>query len=219
MTPADALALAMTKGLDLVEVAPTSVPPVCRILDYGKYIYEQNKKQHEAKKKQRHIHVKEVKFRPKTDEHDYEFKRNHIERFLKHGDKVKVSIMFRGREMQHLDYGRRILDRVCQELDGLGIIESSPRVEGHFMSMIMSPKKGAAAPEKPKAAAPPAEKKAKTAAAEGAAPGKAATAARAARPAGETRPPGGAPAKRVKEQPPAKPGAGESGGAGETESR
>jgi len=154
LTPGDALALAQSRGLDLVEVAPTSVPPVCRILDYGKYIYEQNKKQHEAKKKQRHIHVKEVKFRPKTDEHDYEFKRNHIERFLKHGDKVKVSIMFRGRELQHLDYGRRILDRVSAELDGLGIIEASPRVEGHFMSMIMAPKKGVVVPEKPARAAP-----------------------------------------------------------------
>ncbi len=149
MTPADALALAQTKGLDLVEVAPNSVPPVCRILDYGKYVYEQNKKQHEAKKKQRHIHVKEVKFRPKTDEHDYEFKRNHIVKFLVHGDKVKVSIMFRGREMQHLEYGRRILDRIQNELDGTGIVETPPRVEGHFMSMIMAPKKGVAAAEKP----------------------------------------------------------------------
>jgi translation initiation factor IF-3 len=154
MTPADALSLAQTRGLDLVEVAPTSVPPVCRILDYGRYVYEQNKKQHEAKKKQRHIHVKEVKFRPKTDEHDYEFKRKHIERFLKHGDKVKVSIMFRGREMQHMSYGRRILDRVCAELDGLGIVETPPRVEGHFMSLIMAPKKGAVAAEKSARPAP-----------------------------------------------------------------
>lgn len=159
MNPADALSLAQSKGLDLVEVAPNSAPPVCRILDYGKFIYEQNKKQHEAKKKQRHIHVKEVKFRPKTDEHDYEFKRNHIDRFLKHGDKVKVSIMFRGREMQHLDYGRRILDRVRAELEGVGVIETMPRVEGHFMSMIMSPKKGVAPAEKPPAAKPAAAKR------------------------------------------------------------
>lgn len=159
MTPADAFALAQSKGLDLVEVAPNSAPPVCRILDYGKYVYEQNKKQHDAKKKQRHIHVKEVKFRPKTEEHDYEFKRNHIERFLKHGDKVKVSIMFRGREMQHLDFGRRILVRVMQELDGVGIVEASPRVEGHFMSMILSPKKGVVV-EKPAPKAPPARSKA-----------------------------------------------------------
>ncbi|MBI3448310.1 MAG: translation initiation factor IF-3 [Acidobacteria bacterium] len=151
MTPADALSLAQSKGLDLVEVAPTSVPPVCRILDYGKYIYEQNKKQHDAKKKQKHVHVKEVKFRPKTEEHDYEFKRNHIARFLKQGDKVKVSIMFRGREMQHLDYGKRILDRVIVELEGIAIIEAHPRVEGHFMSMFLAPKKGLV-PEKP---APP----------------------------------------------------------------
>jgi len=152
MTPSDALALAVTRGLDLVEVAPNSTPPVCRILDYGKYVYELNKKQHDAKKKQRHIQVKEVKFRPKTEEHDYEFKRNHIERFLKHGDKVKVAIMFRGREKQYLDRGRRILDRVQSELDGIGIVETHPRVEGNFMSMIMAPKKGAVvekAPPKP----------------------------------------------------------------------
>ena len=152
MAPQAALELAQSKGLDLVEVAPNSAPPVCRILDYGKYVYEQNKKQHDAKKKQRHIHVKEVKFRPKTEEHDYEFKRNHIDRFLKHGDKVKVSIMFRGREMQHLVYGRRILDRVILELDGVCIVEASPRVEGHFMSMILSPKKGVVV-EKPPAKA------------------------------------------------------------------
>src|SRR5262245_6647456 len=184
MTPMDALALAQTRGLDLVEVAPTSVPPVCRILDYGKYVYEQNKKQHEAKKKQRHIHVKEVKFRPKTEEHDYDFKRKHIERFLKQGDKVKVSIMFRGREMQHLEYGRRILDRVCKELDGIGIVETPPRVEGHVMSMIRSPKKGAVAAEKPAARAAGAQSQDRPAAAKPAEK-------RAAKPAGGESPTGG----------------------------
>jgi translation initiation factor IF-3 len=142
MTPDDAIAEAQGKGLDLVEVAPTSVPPVCRMLDYGKYIYELNKKQQEAKKKQRHIHLKEVKFRPKTDVHDYNFKKNHIERFLRQGDKVKVVIMFRGREMQYLDRGRRILDKVRDELAEISVIEFHPRVEGRFMTMIMSAKKG-----------------------------------------------------------------------------
>ncbi len=148
MTPDAALALAQEKGYDLVEVAPTSVPPVCRILDYGKFIYEQNKKQQEAKKKQKNIHLKEVKFRPKTDEHDYDFKKKHIVRFLNHGDKVKVVIMFRGRERQYLDRGRTILNRVAKELEGVGIVESPPRFEGHFMSMIMSAKKTAGG-EKP----------------------------------------------------------------------
>ena len=160
MTPEAALAVALERGLDLVEVAPTSVPPVCRILDYGKYIYEQNKKQQEARKKARHIHLKEVKFRPKTDEHDYEFKKNHIVRFLNHGDKVKVVIMFRGREKQYLDRGRVILNRVAKELEGVGIVESPPRFEGHFMSMIMSAKKSAAS-EKPVKAAKPAAAAAK----------------------------------------------------------
>ncbi|HXI02234.1 MAG TPA: translation initiation factor IF-3 [Candidatus Saccharimonadales bacterium] len=149
MSPDAALEVARQRGLDLVEVAPTSAPPVCRILDYGKFIYEQNKKQQEARKKARHIHLKEVKFRPKTDEHDYEFKKNHIVRFLNHGDKVKVVIMFRGRERQYLDRGRKILDRVAKELQEVGIVESPPKYEGHFMSMIMSAKKGATAGEKP----------------------------------------------------------------------
>jgi translation initiation factor IF-3 len=147
MTPEAALEIAQEKGLDLVEVAPTSTPPVCRILDYGKYIYEQNKKHHEAHKKQRQVHLKEVKFRPKTHDHDYEFKKKHIVRFLNQGDKVKVVIMFRGRERQYLDRGRKILERVRDELEGIGIVESPPRYEGHFMSMIMSAKKGAG--EKP----------------------------------------------------------------------
>ncbi len=156
MTPDAALALAQERGYDLVEVAPTSVPPVCRILDYGKFIYEQNKKQQEARKKQRNVHLKEVKFRPKTDEHDYDFKKKHIVRFLNHGDKVKVVIMFRGRERQYLDRGRVILDRVAKELAEIGVVESPPRFEGHFMSMIMSAKRtaGSAAPP----ARPPAGK-------------------------------------------------------------
>jgi translation initiation factor IF-3 len=156
MTPEAALEVAKERGLDLVEVAPTSTPPVCRILDYGKYIYEQNKKQQEARKKQRNVHLKEVKFRPKTDDHDYEFKKNHIVRFLNHGDKVKVVIMFRGRERQYLDRGRVILNRVAKELSEIGVVESPPRYEGHFMSMIMSGKKGGAA-EKPARPSTPAK--------------------------------------------------------------
>ena len=141
MTPAAALELAQDKGLDLVEVAPQSAPPVCRILDYGKYLYQQNKKNHDAKKKQKLIHVKEVKFRPKTEEHDYQFKKKHIERFLNDGDKVKATIMFRGREMAHPDYGRRILDRLRTELAEIAIVENEPRREGRFMFMILGTKK------------------------------------------------------------------------------
>ncbi len=141
MTPEAALAVAVTRGLDLVEVAPQAAPPVCRILDYGKYIYQMNKKQHEARRKQKQIHVKEVKFRPKTEEHDYQFKKKHIERFLSDGDKVKASVMFRGREMAHLDYGRRILERLKQELVDKCIVESDARLEGRFMSMLLGAKR------------------------------------------------------------------------------
>ena len=141
MTPQAALALALEKGLDLVEVAPMSAPPVCRILDYGKYLYQLNKKQHDAKKKQKLIQVKEVKFRPKTEEHDYQFKKKHIERFLSAGDKVKASVMFRGREMAHPDFGRHILERLKQELAERVLVEADTRMEGRFMFMILGPKK------------------------------------------------------------------------------
>jgi len=141
MTPQAALALAQEKGLDLVEVAPQSAPPVCRILDYGKYLYQQSKKQHDAKKKQKQIQIKEVKFRPKTEEHDYQFKMKHIRRFLEEGDKVKATIMFRGREMAHPSYGRHILDRLKQDLAELAVVENDARMEGRFMYMILSSKK------------------------------------------------------------------------------
>jgi len=141
MTPQAALALAQEKGLDLVEVAPQSTPPVCRILDYGKYLYQQSKKLHDAKKKQKSVQIKEVKFRPKTEEHDYLFKRKHIERFLGEGDKVKATVMFRGREMAHPSYGRHILDRLKQDLADLAIVENDARMEGRFMFMILSSKK------------------------------------------------------------------------------
>lgn len=141
MTPQAALARAQEKGLDLVEVAPQSVPPVCRILDYGKYLYQQNKKLHDAKKKQKQIQLKEVKFRPKTEEHDYQFKKKHIERFLDEGDKVKATVMFRGREMAHPSYGRHILDRLKHDLAEQAVVENDARMEGRFMFMILSGKK------------------------------------------------------------------------------
>lgn len=135
-----ALALAEEKGLDLVEIAPASKPPVCKIMNHGKYMYEKKKKDHEAKKKQKHIQVKEVKFRPKTDEHDYQFKKNHIKRFFGDGDKVKVCVVFRGREIIHPDIGKSILERLVSELQEEGVVEVSPRLEGNMMTMFMTPK-------------------------------------------------------------------------------
>ncbi len=151
MPPEQALRLAQEQGLDLVEVSPDAAPPVCRILDYGKYRYQLNKKAQEAKKKQRVIQVKEVKFRPKTDEHDYEFKRNNIIRFLSKGKKVKATVIFRGRENQHRDIGYRILARIRQEIGEFGVVESEPRQEGPFLDMILAPKKWTATPALPTA--------------------------------------------------------------------
>src|SRR5262245_12417578 len=141
MSPDQALKAAMEGGLDLVEVSPDAVPPVCRILDYGKYRYQLNKKAQEAKKKQKIIQVKEVKFRPKTDEHDYDFKKNNIIRFLSKGKKVKATVIFRGRENMHRDIGYRILSRLRQEVGEFGIVETEPRQEGPFLDMILAPKK------------------------------------------------------------------------------
>ena len=141
MPPEQALRLAIESGLDLVEVSPESTPPVCRILDYGKYRYSLNKKAQEARKKQRVIQVKEVKFRPKTDEHDYEFKKNNIIRFLNRGKKVKATVIFRGRENMHRDIGYRILERIRMEVVEHGLVESEPRQEGPFLDMIIAPKK------------------------------------------------------------------------------
>src|SRR6478736_4719243 len=126
MAPPQALVLARTKGLDLVEISPTAVPPVCRIMDFGKYQYEQQKRARAAKKHQKVIDVKEIKFRPKVDEHDYQFKKKHIERFLADGDKVKATIFFRGRENAHPEIGRRILDRLMEDLDTMAVAESAP---------------------------------------------------------------------------------------------
>jgi len=142
MPPLQALRIAEERGLDLVEVAPTATPPVCRIMDYGKYLYQMNKKLHEAKKHQKNITVKEVKFRPNTDEHDYEFKKNHIIRFLKQGDKVKAAVFFRGREIVHQGIGRALLDRLVEELSEIGAVEARPKMEGPNLIAIFAPKPG-----------------------------------------------------------------------------
>ena len=135
----DALVKARELGLDLVEVAPTSRPPVCRIMDYGRYKYEQSKKSKQARKKQHQVKVKEIKMRPKIETHDYDFKKKHIIEFLEEGEKVKVTLQFRGREMAHTDLGRKILDRLAKELEDLAKVESAPRQEGRIMVMMLMP--------------------------------------------------------------------------------
>ncbi|UCD65258.1 MAG: translation initiation factor IF-3 [Candidatus Zixiibacteriota bacterium] len=141
IVPTDqALQRAEEYGLDLVEVAPTSRPPVCRILDYGKFKYELSKKDRLAKKKQHSFHLKEMRYRPKIDEHDFNFKTRHVREFLESGSKVKVFVMFRGREMAHTEYGRKILDRVAEELKDISLIENEPKLEGRTMAMILGPK-------------------------------------------------------------------------------
>jgi len=158
MSPQQALAIARQKALDLVEVAPMAQPPVCRIMDFGKYQYQEQKRTREARKHQKIIEVKEIKFRPKVDEHDYQFKKKHIERFLAEGDKVKATIFFRGREIAHPEIGRRILERLIQELGEVAIAESMPRMEGNTMSTILTHRPGSGRPAAPKPApqAPPA---------------------------------------------------------------
>jgi translation initiation factor IF-3 len=143
MAPQQALAIARQKGLDLVEISATAVPPVCRIMDYGKYQYQEQKRARQAKKHQKIIEVKEIKFRPKVDEHDYQFKKKHIERFLAEGDKVKATIFFRGREMAHPEIGRRILERLIDELADVAVPENNPRQEGNQMHTILARKPGA----------------------------------------------------------------------------
>jgi translation initiation factor IF-3 len=155
MPPQQALALAKTKNLDLVEVAATATPPVCRIMDFGKYQYQEQKRQREARKHQKVTEVKEIKFRPKVDEHDYQFKKKHIQRFLADGDKVKATIFFRGREMAHPEIGRRILERLLDELVDEAIAENMPRKEGNTMHVILARKPGWKPPKAaPKPAAP-----------------------------------------------------------------
>lgn len=135
----EALDEARERGFDLVEVAPTAKPPVCRIMDYGKYLYQQKKRAHESKKHQRIIQIKEIKFRPKIDEHDYNFKKNHIIRFLKEGNHVKVVVMYRGREIVHKELGEKILLRVMDELAELAKVEKSMAMEGRNHTVILSP--------------------------------------------------------------------------------
>jgi translation initiation factor IF-3 len=146
MPPRQALAIAREKGLDLVEVSATASPPVCRIMDFGRYQYLEQKRARQAKKHQKTIEVKEIKFRPKVDEHDYQFKKKHIERFLADGDKVKATVFFRGREIAHPEIGRRILERLVQELSEVAVAESIPRMEGNTMHTILAQRSGGKKP-------------------------------------------------------------------------
>ncbi|MGD8785741.1 MAG: translation initiation factor IF-3 [Thioalkalispiraceae bacterium] len=141
MTVDKAQELAYEADLDLVEISPEADPPVCRIMDYGKFLFEQSKKKHAAKKKQKIIHVKEVKFRPGTEEQDYQVKLRNLTRFLKNGDKAKVTLRFRGREMAHMELGRQLLERVEKDLEELGTVEQYPKMEGRQMVMVIAPKK------------------------------------------------------------------------------
>ena len=155
----EALQTAQTLNLDLVEIAPEARPPVCRIMNYGKYRYEQSKKVREAKKKQTVIQIKEMKIRPKTDEHDFQFKARHVERFLRDGNKAKIILMFRGREMVHQELGKRQLDKLADALKEIALIEQPARLEGRNMVMILAPRpegRGGARGE-PRRPTPPAQ--------------------------------------------------------------
>lgn len=158
-TPA-AVRKAQDMGLDLILIAPTAEPPVAKAMDYGQWQYENKKKQHEAKKKQHVIQVKELKFRPNTDDHDYDFKKNHAIRFLKEGNRVKAVVQFRGREIAHVDLGQKLLLRFAEDIREFGQVEGTPRLEGRSFHVIISPVKAASAkeakPPKPSAPAAPA---------------------------------------------------------------
>ncbi len=149
MSLTDALARAAAAELDLVEIAPLAKPPVCRIMDFGKFKYREAKKQHEAKLKLKQIQVKEVKFRPGTDEGDYRIKLRNLVRFLGEGDKAKVTLRFRGREMAHQEFGIRLLERVRGDLDPHAVVEQFPRLEGRQMVMLLAPKKAVVKPHHP----------------------------------------------------------------------
>ncbi len=136
----EAISIAQERNLDLVEVAPQASPPVCRIMDYGKFKYRQSKRAHEAKKNQKIVHLKEVKFRPNTDQHDYDFKLKHVLRFLEAGDKAKVVIFFKGREIVHREGGEKLLKRVVEDTEEVGVVESAPKQEGRTLMMILAPK-------------------------------------------------------------------------------
>ena len=152
MDTRDAVARARAAGIDLVEIAPNAQPPVCKLIDYGKFLYEQKKKAHEAKKKQVTVQVKEIKFRPGTDDHDYNYRMEHAREWLEDGDKVRAAIAFRGREMTHRELGAKILKRLTIDLADLADIEVAPKMEGYQMFTIFIPKK--AKPEGKKQAAP-----------------------------------------------------------------
>lgn len=139
VTPAQAMAMAEEAGLDLVEISPNANPPVCKIMDYGKYKYAQQKRESEARKKQKVIEVKEVKFRPGTDKHDYDVKMKNVFKFLEKGDKVKVTLRFRGREMAHIDLGRELLERIAADVTEHGKVENMPKMEGRQMVMMIGP--------------------------------------------------------------------------------
>lgn len=141
LSRSEALTIAENQGLDLIEVSPHATPPVCRLMDYGKYKYQQSKKQHEAKKHQKVIHVKEVKLRPKTEEHDLQFKLNNALRFLEEGNKVKVTVMFRGREMTHRKIGRDLLEKFQALIGETGVVEQPLKDEGRSITLIMAPSK------------------------------------------------------------------------------
>ena len=155
---ADALKMAEEQNVDLVEIAPLAVPPVCKLMDYGKFRYREQKKAHEAKLKQKQIQVKEIKFRPGTDEGDYKIKLAKLVAFLEEGDTAKVTLRFRGREMAHQEFGIRLLERVRKDLDAVGLVEQFPKLEGRQMVMVLSPKKKGPPPPKAKAAAPKPDK-------------------------------------------------------------
>src|SRR5438034_2830492 len=154
----EALRLAEEQNVDLVEIAPLANPPVCKLMDYGKFRYREQKKAHEAKLKQKQIQVKEIKFRPGTDEGDYKIKLGKLVQFLEEGDKAKVTLRFRGREMAHKEFGERLLERVRKDLDAVGLVEQFPKLEGRQMVMVLAPKKKAV-PEKKTAAKPKPESK------------------------------------------------------------
>ena len=155
---ASATAQAEAAELDLVEIAPTATPPVCRIMDYGKFKYRESKKRHEAKLKQKQIVVKEVKFRPSTDEGDYKIKLRNLTKFLEEGDKTKVTLRFRGREMAHQEFGLRLIERVKNDLEPYAVIEQYPKMEGRQMVMVLSPKQKPVKPAAPAAKKPAAAK-------------------------------------------------------------
>ncbi len=141
MTLAEAFQAAEAAELDLVEIAPTAKPPVCRIMDFGKFKYSEAKKRHDAKLKQKQIQVKEIKFRPGTDDGDYQIKLRNLIRFLEEGDKTKITLRFRGREMAHQEFGIKLLERVRQDLEAVGVVEQFPKLEGRQMVMVLSPKR------------------------------------------------------------------------------